>query len=247
MGLAWDGDAGLVVIEAQAPVENAEVAEETLLEDVEDGPDALRVLLEPAEARAFVERARSWSPPGGHRARCAGSRWTRPVTSARGTTATTAAPRSVRDRSAVTEPELTPALPLSDDGSRLAVDDALHLLTRGELSIEGRLVDASNATLLLRGDRRRASAPPASTSRSRGSGRCGTSRTARWPSARSRPTRCRPRPAGDIVPPTVYRDGPAGPGMVQLWIDIDDDVDIARLHAPPRPSSSCAGSRSSTR
>ena len=23
----------------------------------------------------------------------------------------------------------------------------------------------------------------------------------------------------DIVPPTVYRDGPAGPGMVQLWID----------------------------
>ena len=47
MGLAWDGDAGLVVIEAQAPVESAEEAEETLLEDVEDGPDALRVLLEP--------------------------------------------------------------------------------------------------------------------------------------------------------------------------------------------------------
>ena len=44
MGLAWDGDAGLVVIEAQAPVEEPEVAEETLLEDVEEGPDALRVL-----------------------------------------------------------------------------------------------------------------------------------------------------------------------------------------------------------
>jgi uncharacterized repeat protein (TIGR03847 family) len=58
MGLAWDGDAGLVVIEAQAPVEDAEVAEHTLLEDVEDGPDALRVRLEPARARAFVERAR---------------------------------------------------------------------------------------------------------------------------------------------------------------------------------------------
>lgn len=58
MGLAWDGDAGLVVIEAQAPAEDASVAEETLLEDVEDGPDALRVLIEPGRARAFVDRAR---------------------------------------------------------------------------------------------------------------------------------------------------------------------------------------------
>ncbi len=58
MGLAWDGDSGLVVIEAQAPVEDAAVAEQTLLEDVEDGPDALRVLIEPTRARAFVERAR---------------------------------------------------------------------------------------------------------------------------------------------------------------------------------------------
>lgn len=57
MGLAWDGDSGLVVIEAQAPVEDAAVAEQTLLEDVEDGPDALRVLIEPTRARAFVERA----------------------------------------------------------------------------------------------------------------------------------------------------------------------------------------------
>src|SRR3954469_23507284 len=47
MGLSWDGDAGLVVIEAQAPVESPEVAEETLLQDVEDGPDALRVGIEP--------------------------------------------------------------------------------------------------------------------------------------------------------------------------------------------------------
>jgi len=58
MGLAWDGDNGVVVIEAQAPVESAEEAEETLLEDVEDGPDALRVRLDPRDARAFVERAR---------------------------------------------------------------------------------------------------------------------------------------------------------------------------------------------
>ncbi|GAB2465664.1 DUF3090 domain-containing protein [Jatrophihabitans fulvus] len=59
MGLAWDGDTGLVVIEAQAPVDEPEVAEQTLLEDVEEGPDALRVLIEPPTARAFIERARA--------------------------------------------------------------------------------------------------------------------------------------------------------------------------------------------
>ncbi len=58
MGLAWDGDAGLVVIEAQAPTEDSGVAEQTLLEDVDEGPDALRVRIEPTRARAFVERAR---------------------------------------------------------------------------------------------------------------------------------------------------------------------------------------------
>ncbi|MCW2497359.1 DUF3090 family protein [Jatrophihabitans sp.] len=58
MGLAWDGDAGLVVIEALAPTDDAETAEQTLLEDVEEGPDALRVRIEPTRARAFVERAR---------------------------------------------------------------------------------------------------------------------------------------------------------------------------------------------
>jgi uncharacterized repeat protein (TIGR03847 family) len=59
MGLAWDGDAGLIVIEAQAPTEDSAEAEETLLEDVEEGPDALRVLIEPREARSFVNRARA--------------------------------------------------------------------------------------------------------------------------------------------------------------------------------------------
>jgi len=58
MGLAWDGDTGLVVIEAQAPVEDNDLAQETLLEDVEEGPDALRVRIEPGRARAFVDRAR---------------------------------------------------------------------------------------------------------------------------------------------------------------------------------------------
>jgi uncharacterized repeat protein (TIGR03843 family) len=32
-----------------------------------------------------------------------------------------------------------------------------------------------------------------------------------------------------IVPPTVFRSGPLGPGMVQLWIEADENVDIRRL------------------
>ncbi|MGF2075726.1 hypothetical protein, partial [Enterococcus casseliflavus] len=32
-----------------------------------------------------------------------------------------------------------------------------------------------------------------------------------------------------IVPPSVYRDGPFGGGMVQLWIDVDETVDPVQL------------------
>jgi len=38
-----------------------------------------------------------------------------------------------------------------------------------------------------------------------------------------------------IVPPTVFRDGPFGPGMCQLWIDTDESVDIHRAVPPERP------------
>ena len=30
----------------------------------------------------------------------------------------------------------------------------------------------------------------------------------------------------NIVPPTILRDGPYGPGMVQAWIDIDTNIDL---------------------
>jgi uncharacterized repeat protein (TIGR03847 family) len=58
LGLAWDSETGQVLIEAQAPAEDAETAEATLLEDVAEGPDALRVRIGPDEALAFAERAR---------------------------------------------------------------------------------------------------------------------------------------------------------------------------------------------
>jgi hypothetical protein len=106
--------------------------------------------------------------------------------------------------------------------------DALRLLREGELEVRGRLIVSSNAALLCTV----ALAPVASA-------------------AIYKPIRFE-RPLWDfpdgtlahrevaaflvseatgweIVPPTVLRDGPAGPGMVQLWIDEDEAVDAWEL------------------
>jgi uncharacterized repeat protein (TIGR03847 family) len=55
MALAWDSRNEAIVIEAQTPTEDGEYAE--LPDDADEGPDLLRVRLEPAAARAFVQRA----------------------------------------------------------------------------------------------------------------------------------------------------------------------------------------------
>ena len=57
MGLAWDGEASAVVVEAVAATDEP-IDEDAILSDSDDGPDALRVTITPAEARAFVARAR---------------------------------------------------------------------------------------------------------------------------------------------------------------------------------------------
>ena len=55
MALAWDASDSSVVIEAQTPTEDGEYVE--VPDEVDDGPDLLRVRLEPDEARSFVSRA----------------------------------------------------------------------------------------------------------------------------------------------------------------------------------------------
>ena len=57
MGLAWDGSAEAVVVEAVAAGDEP-IDEEAILSDSDEGPDALRVTITPAAARAFVARAR---------------------------------------------------------------------------------------------------------------------------------------------------------------------------------------------
>ncbi|MGI9003833.1 MAG: DUF3090 domain-containing protein [Pseudonocardia sp.] len=56
MGLGWDADSRSVVVELLA-VSEEEVDESIVLDDTEEGPDALRVFLSPVQARAFADRA----------------------------------------------------------------------------------------------------------------------------------------------------------------------------------------------
>jgi uncharacterized repeat protein (TIGR03847 family) len=56
MGLGWDAETRAVVIELLA-VSEAEVDEAVVLDDTEEGPDAVRVFLTPVNAKAFADRA----------------------------------------------------------------------------------------------------------------------------------------------------------------------------------------------
>ncbi|NHC14204.1 SCO1664 family protein [Motilibacter deserti] len=113
-----------------------------------------------------------------------------------------------------------------------AVADALHLLRAGSIEVEGRLVDASNATLYARisldgvdascvykpvaGERPLWDFPDGTLAGREVSAYL-VSAYAGW----------------DVVPPTVLRDGPFGPGMVQLWVDADDTVELVDIVARP--------------
>ena len=56
MGLGWDADSSSIVVELLAVTEE-EIDESVVLDDTEEGPDALRVFLSPTAAKAFADRA----------------------------------------------------------------------------------------------------------------------------------------------------------------------------------------------
>lgn len=56
MGLGWDAESRSVVVELLAVTEE-EIDESVVLDDTEEGPDAVRVFLTPVQARAFAARA----------------------------------------------------------------------------------------------------------------------------------------------------------------------------------------------
>ncbi|HEX2299474.1 MAG TPA: DUF3090 family protein, partial [Pseudonocardiaceae bacterium] len=52
----WDAESKAIVVELLAVTED-EVDESVVLDDTEEGPDAVRVFLSPEQARAFTARA----------------------------------------------------------------------------------------------------------------------------------------------------------------------------------------------
>jgi hypothetical protein len=106
--------------------------------------------------------------------------------------------------------------------------EADALLLDGELVVEGRLVDASNATLYakvsdgtdeitviykpVRGERPLWDFPDGTLAQ------------------REFATFLIDQALGwNLVPTTALRDGPFGPGMVQTWVDVDETVDLVAL------------------
>ena len=161
IALAWDGEDERVVIEAQEETENPV---EPLAEEVpEDGPGVLRVRITAGGGPCVLAAGAADRGAGAaRRARCAGCRWTRRATSAPGRTATGSAmpePVSGTARAAAGRTRPGPAgpargartsrqtVPAGDGDGPLEDQAALELLTRGALEVEGRLVEASNATL----------------------------------------------------------------------------------------------------
>ncbi|MGW0662245.1 SCO1664 family protein [Streptodolium elevatio] len=124
--------------------------------------------------------------------------------------------------------------PVGDLGSALDTSAAEELLSRGEITVEGRLTDASNATLYCRVELD------------------GVSRACVWkPVAGERPlwdfpdgtlagrevaTYALSEATGwGIVPPTVLREGPYGTGICQLWIDGEPAEGLVDLQDPAAP------------
>jgi uncharacterized repeat protein (TIGR03843 family) len=105
------------------------------------------------------------------------------------------------------------------------------LLRHGRLEITGRLVDASNATLFgtvtADGEQLRCVYKPVRGERPLWDFPDGTlagrevasyliSEAAGW----------------NMVPPTLLREGPFGPGMVQVWVDTDDERELVDVCPP---------------
>jgi uncharacterized repeat protein (TIGR03843 family) len=109
--------------------------------------------------------------------------------------------------------------------------EALDVLCRGEIEVQGRLVDASNATLFcgitVDGVAAECVYKPVSGERPLWDFPDGTL------AGREVATYLVSEASGlHVVPPTILREGPFGPGMVQLWVDTREGDDLVDVVAP---------------
>ncbi|MEV4313478.1 SCO1664 family protein [Actinocrispum sp. NPDC049592] len=108
---------------------------------------------------------------------------------------------------------------------------ALELITQGVMEVEGRLVDASNATLYCGISHEGVAAhcvyKPVSGERALWDFPDGTL------AGREVAAYLVSEGAGlGLIPPTVLREGPFGLGMVQLWVDTKEGDDLVDVLAP---------------
>jgi hypothetical protein len=102
-------------------------------------------------------------------------------------------------------------------------------LTSGDLDVTGRLVDASNATLYANCTFKSSTIPviykPVAGERPLWDFQDGNLAQREFAAYLI-------SELGNfgVVPPTVLRDGPFGIGMVQQWIDIDENIDLAMFY-----------------
>lgn len=106
-----------------------------------------------------------------------------------------------------------------------------EFLRQGQIDVQGRLVDASNATLFCRisadGVEAECVYKPINGERSLWDFPEGTL------AGREVATYLIAEGAGlHVVPPTVLRPGPFGPGMVQLWVDTKEGGDLVDVLSP---------------
>jgi hypothetical protein len=97
-------------------------------------------------------------------------------------------------------------------------------LLRGDLEIVGRITDASNATLLCEIDGQRVVYKPIAGERPLWDFPTGNLASREYASFLVSESL-----GLDIVPPTVLREGPYGLGMVQLWCEPDENIDVVSI------------------
>lgn len=105
------------------------------------------------------------------------------------------------------------------------MNSVLTFLQEAEIEVEGRLVDASNATLLvtmtLASESKRAIYKPIAGERPLWDFQSGNL------ASRERAAYLIDQALEfHLIPTTILRDGPFGPGMVQEWIEIDETIDL---------------------
>jgi uncharacterized repeat protein (TIGR03843 family) len=115
------------------------------------------------------------------------------------------------------------------------IEHSIDVATRGDLEITGRLVDASNATLFgtvtLGSESFEVIYKPVAGERPLWDFPDGTLADREYAAFLLSDLS-----GFNLVPPTILREGPAGFGMVQRWVDVDDSINLTEFFGQDLPA-----------